>query len=135
MMDRLFVYGTLRRRGRGSRFTLLGPGARLIGLARMRGRLVDLGDYPGLVPPKNPEDWVRGEVYALPEPADTLRRLDEYEGCADPVASSAGFRRIMAEAELDSGRMTRAWVYLYEGKSHRARFIASGDFLRPDSPS
>jgi gamma-glutamylcyclotransferase (GGCT)/AIG2-like uncharacterized protein YtfP len=135
MMDRLFVYGTLRRHGRGSRFGLLGSGVRQIGFARMRGRLVDLGDYPGLVPPKNPEDWVRGEVYVLAQPADTLRRLDEYEGCAEPAARSAGFRRLMGEAELDSGRTTWAWVYAYEGKILRARLIASGDYLHPDGPS
>lgn len=122
--SRLFVYGTLRRDCRHGRFELVGTNAEFVAPARMRGRLVDLGRYPGLVSPRGPDDWVRGEVYALHDPVHTLARLDAYEGSA--------FRRICAEAVQDCGRKIRTWVYVYEGPFPRGRMIASGDYLDPD---
>lgn len=122
--SRLFVYGTLRRECRHSRYGLLGTKAAFVARARMRGRLVDLGEYPGLVSARNSDDWVRGEVYALHDPARTLARLDAYEGSA--------FRRTCAEAVQDCGRKIRAWVYVYEGTIRRGRMIASGDYLDSD---
>lgn len=124
--NRLFVYGTLRRDSRNSRFGLFGRQARFLGRARMRGRLVDLGEYPGLIPSGNTDDWVRGEVYALNDPGDTLLRLDEYEGCA---AESSTFRRELGHAVLDSGRKLSVWVYVYTGAVPRKGLIASGDYL------
>jgi gamma-glutamylcyclotransferase (GGCT)/AIG2-like uncharacterized protein YtfP len=132
MTNRLFVYGTLRQESRDSRLLLIGAKARLVDLARMRGRLVELGEYPGLVPARAADDWVRGEVYALHHPASTLARLDEYEGCAAGTTGASMFRRIIGEAVLDSGRRTRAWVYVYEGTILRKRVILSGDYLDPD---
>lgn len=120
----LFVYGTLRQEARRSRFGLLGAKARFIGRARTRGRLFDLGEYPGLIAASHPDDWVRGEVYALSDPAGTLARLDAYEGPA--------FGRSCAEVVLDGGQQLGAWVYMYAGTIPRGRMIASGDYLDPD---
>jgi gamma-glutamylcyclotransferase (GGCT)/AIG2-like uncharacterized protein YtfP len=122
--SRLFVYGTLRRDCRHGRPGLLGSKAEFVALARMRGRLADLGRYPGLVSACGSDDWVRGEVYALQDPVRTLARLDAYEGSA--------FRRICAEAVQDCGRKIRTWVYVYEGAVPRGRMIPSGDYLDPD---
>jgi gamma-glutamylcyclotransferase (GGCT)/AIG2-like uncharacterized protein YtfP len=129
MTNRLFVYGTLRRESRNSRFRLLGAGARFVGRASMRGRLVDLGEYPGLVAARGAADWVHGEVYALAHPARALARLDEYEGCTEDPARSPGFRRVVSDAVLDSGRTVEAWVYVYEGTWSAERLLPFGDYL------
>lgn len=120
----LFVYGTLRHKARRSRFGLLGAKATFVSRASTRGRLVDLGEYPGLIAACHPDDWVRGEVFALRDPAGTLARLDAYEGSA--------FRRSCAEVVLEGGQQLKAWVYLYTGVVPRGRMIASGDYLDPD---
>ena len=124
----LFVYGTLRRGARNSRADLLEQGASLLGVASIPGRLVDLGDYPGLVRPARSEDRVQGEVYRIKRPS-LLQRIDEYEGCDDD--STTGFRRVPAAAVLESGEKLRAWVYLYEGPIPPGRIIASGDYVHP----
>ena len=128
MRQYLFVYGTLRRGARNSRTDLLERGARLIGAATIPGRLVDLGDYPGLLRPARPEDRVQGEVYRLERPG-LLQRIDEYEGCGRECAT--GFRRVMAPAVLESGKTLRAWTYRYEGPVPPGRIIATGDYLHP----
>jgi gamma-glutamylcyclotransferase (GGCT)/AIG2-like uncharacterized protein YtfP len=132
MSNRLFVYGTLRRESRNTQFRILGAKAKFLGRARMRGRLVDLGEYPGLVAAGDASDWVRGEVYALADPDRTLARLDEYEGCVAEPVRSPGFRRVIGEAVLDRGRTMRTWVYVYEGSYSPARVLPSGDYLEPD---
>lgn len=134
MINRLFAYGTLRKECRDSKFRLFNAQARLLDFARLRGRLVDLGKYPGLVPTRNADDWVRGEVYVLDRPAKTLLHIDEYEGCTAEPSRAPMFRRVIGQAVLDSGREVSAWVYVYEGPVPRNRLIATGDYLhRTDS--
>lgn len=70
----LFVYGTLRIGGSND-IRRFGPCSRFLGPAQVRGRLHDLGNYPGLV--LGGAAWVRGELHAIApaiEPA-----LDELE--------------------------------------------------------
>ena len=71
----LFVYGTLRMGGSND-IRRFGPYSRLLGPARVRGRLHDLGDYPGLV--LGGLDWVSGELHAIaPEIEPALDALEE----------------------------------------------------------
>ena len=124
MLDRLFVYGTLRKDIRNSRFPVLAMEAgevTFVGYARIQGRLFDLGEYPGLLLPGDPGAWVRGEVYALSNPRDTLARLDDYEG--------GEFERVELDAVLDSGDRSKAWVYAYAGSVTGRREILSGDYV------
>jgi gamma-glutamylcyclotransferase (GGCT)/AIG2-like uncharacterized protein YtfP len=94
----LFAYGTL---------TPDGPEAEAAGgwsADSVRGRLFDLGPYPGLVDLGNPScGWVEGFVRPVDE-AELRDRLDPYEGVAEGL-----FRRTAAATR--SGRV--AWVYVY----------------------
>ena len=111
------VYGTLMRG-----FALAGTPPRLVQLASLlrdrgpcviAGQLVDLGDYPGLVPGAG---RVAGELYELLDPA-ALRELDAYEG-------SQYARRIVRLLEPDA----EAWTYMYTGSLHGRRVIAGGSW-------
>ena len=71
--DHLFVYGTLMsaaksRLGRGERARLFREG-RSLGAAFARGRLYDLGRYPGMTDPHGPRELVHGEVVRLDDPS------------------------------------------------------------------
>lgn len=124
MLDRLFVYGTLRRDIPNSRFNLLAREAQevtFVGHARIQGRLFDLGAYPGLMLSDDPGSWVRGELYALSNPDDTLSRLDDYEGHE--------FERVERVVTLDSEASDRAWVYIYTRSTVNKREILSGDYF------
>jgi gamma-glutamylcyclotransferase (GGCT)/AIG2-like uncharacterized protein YtfP len=123
---RLFVYGSLRRDAPGSRHELLGD-AECLGPGRVRGRLLDLGAYPGLVAAVTRDEWVRGEVYAIPG-RRTLARLDAYEDYDPERPERSLFLRREAAVELDSTATVTAWVYVYAGPARRARRIASGDY-------
>ena len=131
MTERLFVYGTLRKDSRRSMHHMLAQQARFVGYARTRGRLYQLGGYPGLVSSGEPRAWVRGEVYALERPSEVLARLDDYEGCGPNDAKPYEFERVQGEVVLESGETSLAWIYLYAGALVGRREIASGDYCRP----
>ena len=94
-----------------SRSTFLGEGA-------VRGRLLDLGSYPGLVAGAG---RVRGEIYRLDDP-ELLPILDREEGY--------NFERRRLIVTLANGRRARMWVYRYRGPQNRAVPIPDGDYRR-----
>ena len=132
MTWRLFVYGTLRENSRNDAFHLLARDATFVGRARMKGRLYDLGEYPGLVASSGADAWVRGELYSLEKPEEALSRLDCYEGCGPDAAKPHDFKRVELDAELETGETIRAWVYVYEGSIEGKHEITSGDYLEDD---
>ena len=138
--EHLFVYGTLRKAVGHPMAGVLARDAGLVGRATYRGRLYDLGHYPGAVSSPDPADLVLGEVYALHHPRRTLQRLDVYEGCGPDDGPDAEYRRVQAEISLDSGQILVAWIYLYHRSPRGACRVASGDYLayldqRPGSRS
>ena len=97
---------------------LLDGVATFLGEARIRGTLLHLRGYPGLV---EGQGWVRGELYRLHD-AELLRTLDREEGY--------NFERRRAGVSLSDGRRSTAWVYRYRGQPHGAALIPDGDYRR-----
>jgi gamma-glutamylcyclotransferase (GGCT)/AIG2-like uncharacterized protein YtfP len=102
---------------------VLAPGATWLTTGHVRGGLLDLGDYPGLIPGGG---RVRGEVYRLDE-VELLPVLDREEGY--------NFVRRWAVVTLAGGRRARAWVYRYRGPRGRALPIPDGDWRRLRPPA
>lgn len=126
----LFVYGTLMTRAGGrlgadmrARLHLEGTS---LGAATTVGRLVDLGDYPGLVAGAGLRDAVHGELFMLDRPDDVLAWLDAYEGVSGVLNPDDEYARVRAPVRRASGEEVTAWVYCYRGDTSRARTIASG---------
>jgi gamma-glutamylcyclotransferase (GGCT)/AIG2-like uncharacterized protein YtfP len=130
----LFVYGTLRPRLQGCDVPLarwLATSAEHLGAARTRGRLYDLGPYPGLVllPPVNgPRGWIAGDVYRLPRPQQMLATLDRYEG--GRAKARPRFERIERPIRIRQYRSADAWLYVYRGPLATAAPIRDGDYRR-----
>jgi gamma-glutamylcyclotransferase (GGCT)/AIG2-like uncharacterized protein YtfP len=118
----LFVYGTLRSQMNDPRHRLLEQRAVLIGLGTFRGKLFDLGRYPGVVPSRVSTDRVIGEVYQLSTSQAALGILDQYEGHR--------FRRKRVPISLDSGPTVACWIYLYRGSVRHRKLIPSGDYVQ-----
>lgn len=115
----LFVYGTLRSGQPNS--PRLG-GATLLGSGTVTGTLVNLGDYPGLVPG---DSVVVGELYRLPTAA--LDRIDALEGYDPDDPDSSLFVRQEKSVVMESGQSLVAWTYLWPHRGGES--IASGDWL------
>ncbi len=125
MTPHLFVYGTLLSGARHPMGARLAREARLLGDATIRGRLYDLGRYPGLVEAEDAACLVHGEVYTLNSPAASLRWLDAYEGISKDVANN-DYERCQRVAHLASGADMTVWVYLYRAPLRGLSPIAGG---------
>lgn len=112
----LFVYGTLMR-GQPLH-PALAPGATFVGRGYVRGRLLDLGPYPGLI---DGTGRVRGEIYRI-DASEVLLLVDREEGY--------NFDRRRTVVTFDRGRRARAWVYRYSGTRMDAASISEGDWRR-----
>ena len=124
----LFVYGSLRsdsghpaHRYVSDDFVLLGP-------ARVKGKVYDLGEYPGALA-SDDDCFIKGELYRLKEKADfstAAARLDEYEGVNETPPL---FTRKLVNVYID-GLITDAWIYWYNGAVTGKPWIESGDALQ-----
>lgn len=97
---------------------LLARGADFVALGTARGRLLDLGRYPGVVQGRG---RVTGEVYRLRDP-QVLPAVDRAEGVQ--------FLRGHTLVTLADGGRARAWIYRYRGPRERAVPIPDGDYRR-----
>jgi len=119
----LFVYGTLMRRE--SRFPALASQVKVALLAEVPGRLVDLGDYPGMLSDPSGQGWVHGDFLKLSKLGilDDLDRIEGFPGFSRPGGL---YRRRILEVGMKDGRVRPAWVYLYQGVD--GNLIPSGDW-------
>jgi gamma-glutamylcyclotransferase (GGCT)/AIG2-like uncharacterized protein YtfP len=129
----LFVYGTLRPFADISMARWLEHVATYAGEARTRGRLYDLGNYPGLIDAACRADWVSGELYVLRTRAVVLRLLDRYEGSQGRGGQRfVRVRRIVQPLDDRYGvkRPRVAWLYCYRRSTLLRQRIESGDYRR-----
>ena len=128
MEKRLFVYVTLRQGH--LMHGLLRPLGRFLDRATVRGRLSDIGGYPGLVL-DDAAGWVHGELYRLTRPGQAFQVLDEYEGCRPADVGKPEYRRVLCEVVTDRGGLSKAWVYEYAGSVTGLELLADGDYPLP----
>lgn len=76
----IFIYGTLLPETTPDGVADAVESLRFVGKARVRGRLYDLGEYPGAVLDASSRREIIGRVFALPEDEEVLKALDVYEG-------------------------------------------------------
>jgi len=100
-----------------------------LGEGTCAGRLIDLGDYPGLLASGTAGQIIHGEIIRLRDPAATFAWLDAYEDI-DPADPSAGpYRRGLRPVRLDRARTVLCWLYLLRQAPRGAAPVRNGDWL------
>jgi gamma-glutamylcyclotransferase (GGCT)/AIG2-like uncharacterized protein YtfP len=125
----IFVYGSLRKRFSSPARVVLDHHAEYVGEAAFRGKLYEIDWYPGVIPSKDQNDLVHGEVYKMTNPEEVLSKLDQYEGCLPMDPKPHAFVRKQAQVSLEGGEVT-AWIYLYDLSVEDLVQIPSGDYLK-----
>ena len=112
-MNRVFVYGTLKRGGRNHHFM---EGQRFVTEARTPAgfTLYSLGYYPGMVRDPGDPHGVNGELWEVDN--DCLALLDELEGVAEKLYERA---TLTLAAPLDA-EPVQTYLYLPDitGRTH-----------------
>jgi len=125
--DGFFFYGTLLRGE--SRFHLLKKfGIKCVILAEMPGRLINLGDYPGLVDLGVTDSFVQGEFVRLENVEKAIDSLDTIEGFRGFCKNGSLYRRTVVEVHVGDGRTRRAWTYSLNSDYSSGSIIPSGDW-------
>lgn len=117
---KMFVYGALRR-GASNHWRI--NGAEFLGETTLKGTLVKIDWYPGLVlSGKTP---VLGEVYAVDE--ELLAKLDEFEGLTNG-SNEGEYARVTAVVKVGSAKHE---VCVYEWQKGVADYevVSNGDWL------
>ena len=130
MTQHLFVYGTLSPRHAPPEIAATVRRLRPVGQASVRGRLYDLGEYPGAILSEKSRSVIRGEVFELPGDRSTLTSLDDYEGFEPNKKGSSLFLRRVWPVTMDDGKRLRCWVYVYNGTMKGAQPVRSGQYSR-----
>jgi gamma-glutamylcyclotransferase (GGCT)/AIG2-like uncharacterized protein YtfP len=127
----IFVYGTLREDPSYEFSHFLAPNASPVGEAVVRGRLFDLGSYPGMALSDTPGELVRGELYEIDRNRlqAVLPLLDEYEGCGPSDATPHEYRRELVEVRTHTGATVKAWAYVLNRPTDDLEPIDSGDYV------
>ena len=94
-----------------------------------RGRLYNIGNYPGAVLHDHSDSHVHGSIFSIDEPETVLKELDDYEGFGNDFAQPNEFIRELVEVETEN-KALKCWVYLYNLPVNFLRHIISGDYLK-----
>jgi len=126
----LFVYGSLRSGFNHPAYAYISNHFELVGSARVKGKLYDLGSYPAALP-TNEESYIVGELYRLKESMEfswAIAQVDDYEGVHPEPGETAHYVRKITEVFIED-RTTSAWIYWYNNDVSGKPQIASGDVL------
>ena len=127
----LFVYGSLRSGFQSHAYEYISRFFTLVGPAKVKGRLVDMGAYPAGIP-TDEAHYIIGELYQIKNANEfswAMGQLDDYEG----VNAEEEHERLYGRAvtEVIAGEMTlEAWIYWYLGDISGQPVVESGDILQ-----
>lgn len=130
-VHQIFVYGSLLSGFPGNHHQLISKYFTLIGKAKVKGILYDLGEYPAAVPAID-INFIFGELYIITEANEFSRaigQLDEYEGVKVEFGETALYRRELTDVFLNDNILT-AWIYWYNKDIADKLIISSGDVLQ-----
>ena len=124
--DPFIFYGLLKQGAAGAPAHLdFQRHGEFLGPCRFRGRMIDLGGFPGVVPG---EDICHGVLYRL-DAARLVRQMDDFEGihAGDPTGSL--YRREKTDIIDDTGRpYGKAWIYTYNQKPDGYPVLEDGNW-------
>ncbi len=127
----LFVYGSLRQGFRHQAYDYMSRYFRLLGPAKVKGLLYDLGGFPAARPATG-DHFIVGELYQINTASEfqwAMAQIDDYEGLKVETGETPLYYRAVANVLLDDGGHADAWIYWYNGDVADKPLIASGDVL------
>ena len=122
----LFVYGTLLNAD--NEFAIyLKNNCSFYANGKFKGRLYDIGEYPGAIADNQYTGYVYGSIFLMNDAVSALKYLDYYEGFGPEQEQPNLFIREIIEVESGKGLM-KCWCYLYNLSVDGLPLIISGDY-------
>ena len=131
-MVQLFVYGSLRSGFRSNAYNYISKYFTLIGAAKAKGLLLDMGTYPVAIATTN-DKFIVGELYEINDKNAfdfIMAQLDDYEGINVEADEVALYKRDIVDVYIDNTIASKAYVYWFCGDVSNKPIIESGDVLQ-----
>ena len=125
----LFIYGTLMDK-HNEYGAYLQQNCTFYADGKVKGRLYDLGEYPGAVLDNTINTYIYGKVFLVNKIDEVLVRLDEYEGFGPDEEQPNLFVRALVPIQITS-EVLYCWMYLYNLPTGEFTKIESGKY-QPD---
>jgi gamma-glutamylcyclotransferase (GGCT)/AIG2-like uncharacterized protein YtfP len=126
IMEYLFLYGTLLVDDVPDEVAGAVRSLKRIGPGHVRGKLYDLGEYPGAILTPSSKTRIHGEIFQVPVIPNLLKALDDYEEFYPAHKEESLFIRTKAEATLANGQQVDCWMYVYNSDPGTAPLLADG---------
>jgi gamma-glutamylcyclotransferase (GGCT)/AIG2-like uncharacterized protein YtfP len=123
----LFVYGTLLNQ-QNEFGAYLKAHSSFYKNGRFKGKLYDIGEYPGAVYDPESSNYVYGNILFLNSAEKTLKLLDDYEGFGDKQPQPNEYIRDIIEIEAGA-ELVKCWVYLYNLPIENFPQIKTGKYI------
>jgi len=126
----VFVYGSLRSGFQSTAYEYISRYFNFFGEAKVKGKLFDLGEYPGAIPTQE-DSFIKGELYIVKNENEfswAIAQLDDYEGVIVEPNEKPLYRREIADIYVNDA-IVPAWIYWYNGNVSDKPVINSGDIL------
>ena len=123
----LFFYGTLLPEIASPEILPILKSLTSLGVGYMRGKLYDLGNYPGAIYDET-GNWIIGRVFCLPE-ISLVKFFDQHEDYDPNDQDASLFIRKNVPVQMHEGKSIHCWTYLYNQTTSRFPPIESGDYL------
>jgi len=107
----LFVYGTLLDK-QNEFGAYLNANCVFYADGKFKGKLYDIGEYPGAVVAADGNNCVHGKIYHVNNASRVFKKLDYYEGFGPDEAQPNLFVRELVLVDTVS-EIQECWVYLY----------------------
>jgi very-short-patch-repair endonuclease/gamma-glutamylcyclotransferase (GGCT)/AIG2-like uncharacterized protein YtfP len=122
----LFIYGTLLPGVELAEMSAVCGQLKTLGPAVVRGKLYDLGPYPGVI--LDSAGTTQGQIVHVPT-NEVWKTLDEYEACPLPDSPDGLFRRVRTSAMLANGEPIDCWIYVYNRPLNGSAIVEGGCWL------
>ena len=122
----LFVYGTLLDK-ENKHSNHLSKNCTFYSKGKFKGKLYDIGEYPGAVYQPNEELFVCGDLFIMNDPDETFKILDEYEDFGENEVQPNLFVKELIEAETTI-TIIKCQAFLFNLSTDGLNQIISGHY-------
>lgn len=106
MLNKVFVYGTLKEGGWLASERVLTENRLSVKPASIQGKMYNLGSFPGVT--LEGSDLVHGEIHEFSNHERILPIMDRMEGYHADMPMSSMYRRLLIDVDGE-----RCWIYVY----------------------
>ena len=124
----LFAYGSLL--SDDNEFAIyLKNNSKFYSAGKVKGRLYDIGEYPGAVLTSEGDKYIYGDILKIDTPEKVFKVIDDYEGYGGEQSWPNEFIRVLTDIETKSGAMS-CWIYVYNLPVNGLRYIKDGRYFK-----